>query len=450
MISPRAMTGTLELLPREQVAFQRMLDSIRRSYESFGFLPLETPVMEYVDVLLTKSGGETEKQIYFVQSTGNRAAGKEPDLALRFDLTVPTARYVAAHEGELNFPFRRYQIQRVYRGERTARGRFREFYQCDIDVIGKDQLELAYDAEIPVVIDRTFRELEIGPFTIHLNHRKVLLGMLAELGVEDKEQQTLVVRELDKLDRRGRDEVHATLAAERFSLGEAGARQLLDWTSLGGHGMEVLEQLSSSGPTHPLFREGLEELQQIGAALVAEIPAESWGINLAIARGLDYYTGVVFETTLDDHPEVGSICSGGRYDNLAGHYTRSRLPGVGISIGATRLFSQLRELGLLKEGRGTVQVLVTQLAPGLNPEYARLAAALRGGGLSTERYLAGGRMKKQLKYADRAGIPLVVIFGEDEARSGQVVIKDLRHSRQREVPVDDLVTTARALLEDPP
>ena len=351
MIKPRTPPGIMELLPREQIAFQRMLDVIRRNYERFGFLPVETPVFELSDVLLTKSGGETERQVYFVQSTGALAKEGEglPELALRFDLTVPLARYVAEHEHELTFPFRRYQIQRVYRGERQQRGRFREFYQCDIDVIGKDALSVRFDAEILAVIHAVFSDLGIGDFTIQLNNRKLMRGFFEAQGVTDGEQQALVLREVDKLDKRGADYVRETLTGEDFGMSAEGVDRILDFVAVRSTGhADALARLDALGQGSDTFNQGLAELREVLELVKAlGVPESAYCLNFSIARGLDYYTGTVYETQLDGYPQIGSICSGGRYEDLASHYTKSKLPGVGISIGLTRLFWQLREAGLI-------------------------------------------------------------------------------------------------------
>ncbi|HMT37236.1 MAG TPA: histidine--tRNA ligase, partial [Thermomonas sp.] len=364
MIKPRTPPGVMELLPRDQVAFQRMLDAIRRTFEGFGFLPVETPVMELSEILLTKSGGETERQVYFVQSTGALEKRDEglPELALRFDLTVPLARYVAEHEHELAFPFRRYQMQRVYRGERAQRGRFREFYQCDIDVIGKDALSPRFDAEVPAVIAAVFERLAIGDFTIQLNHRKLLRGYFEGQGIEG-EAQFAVLRELDKLDKRGEDAVRATLAGDGFGLADAVVERLMAFSKVRSQGHDdALAKLDALGAGTALFEEGRAELRAILQQLRAlGVDEARYALNLSIARGLDYYTGVVYETTLDAYPQIGSICSGGRYENLASHYTKSKLPGVGISIGLTRLFYQLREAGLVGTAASSVDVLVALL-----------------------------------------------------------------------------------------
>jgi histidyl-tRNA synthetase len=446
-IQPRTPPGVLELLPNEQAAFQRMLDTIRRGYERFGFVSIETPAFERTDVLLTKSGGETEKQVYFVQSTGARAQGKEPDLALRFDLTVPLARYVAQHESELTFPFRRYQIQRVYRGERAQKGRYREFYQCDIDIIGKDRLPVQHDAEMPAVIYHVFSALEVGEFTICINNRKLLRGLFEALGLADGEAQTLALREIDKLDKVGRDTVQDQLSKPEIGLEPATARRILDVLAQRGDNQELIRALHETGFEDPLFLQGLEELETVLNNLRAlGVPERHVQLDPSIARGLDYYTGTVYETLLDDYPDVGSVCSGGRYDDLAGLYTKSALPGVGISIGATRLFNQLREAGLLRTDTSTVEVLVTQLDPQLEAEYLGLASALRADGLNTELYPEPAKFAKQMKYADRAGIRFAAMMGEDERTRGTVSIKDLRTGEQQQVAREQVAAHIRAAL----
>ncbi|HTM70555.1 MAG TPA: histidine--tRNA ligase [Luteimonas sp.] len=460
MIKPRTPPGVMELLPREQVAFQRMLDAIRGTFEAYGFLPVETPVFELTDVLLTKTGGETERQVYFVQSTGalekaTQAGGAAdaaspaalPELALRFDLTVPLARYVAEHEHELAFPFRRYQMQRVYRGERAQRGRFREFYQCDIDVIGKDTLSPRYDAEIPAVINAAFEKLAIGEFTIQFNHRKLLRGFFEGQGIEG-ERQMLVLRELDKLDKRGEDAVAATLAGEGFGLAADVVSKLMGFSRVRSNGHDdALAKLAALGAGTALFEEGRDELRQVLAQLKAlGVPESRYALNLSIARGLDYYTGIVYETQLDAHPEIGSICSGGRYDNLASHYTKSKLPGVGISIGLTRLFWQLQEAGIVAAAESSVDALVTLMDDAMLADALALSQRLRAAGLNVETQLEPRKLAKQLQYADRAGIRFAVIRGEDEAARGAVAVKDLRRGEQFEVAEADLATRLREAL----
>jgi histidyl-tRNA synthetase len=457
-VQPRTPPGVLELLPPQQLAFQHMLDTIRRGFERFGFVPVETPAFELTKVLLTKSGGETEKQVYFVESTGARkqaeggpAAAELPELALRFDLTVPLARYVAEHEAKLNFPFRRYQIQRVYRGERAQKGRYREFYQCDIDVIGKDSLPLAYDAEIPAVIHGIFHELGFGPFTIYLNNRKLLRGLLAGFAVAD-ELHEKVLHEIDRLGKQPREELEARLTGEGFGLDAGAVTQLFDlMTGHAGASRAAFDALRRFDRPNPTFTEGLDELQRVyDGTLALGVPERALQLNLAIVRGLDYYTGSIYETLLDEHPRLGSICSGGRYENLAGHYTKSKLPGVGISIGATRLFSQLLEMNLIGAARAAVaQVLVLAVEPALAPECARMAAELREAGFNVEAYGGDDKLGKQLKYADRSKIPLALLYGTREKDAGIVKVKDLREAaitKEHDVPRGELVLRVKQLV----
>ncbi|MGQ0847775.1 MAG: histidine--tRNA ligase [Actinomycetota bacterium] len=444
LVQPRTMPGVLELLPRDQVAFQRMLDLIRAGFERFGFLPIETPTMELAEVLLTKAGGEAERQIYLAQSSGASERRHEPDLALRFDLTVPFARYVAQHQAHLTFPFRRYQIQTVFRGERPQQGRFREFYQCDIDVIGRETLSLRHDAEMPAVISTVFSSLGFGDFVIRLNNRRLLRGLLEQLGVAD--EQSRVLRELDKLDRRDRDEVEASLIEAGMTGTDAGT--LLDIVGRGVvRGAAALIHLESISVANPLLRQGIAELTEV-VSLLADlgVPDQRYGVDLSIARGLDYYTGTVYETTLTSHPGLGSICSGGRYDDLAGLYTKTRLPGVGISIGLTRVFWQLREAGLLHEEASPVTAMVALIdEAGLTPAL-RMATDLREGGINTETVMEPARLVHQLKHADRAGIRLLVVAGPDERASGMVLIRDLRTSDQQRVPAAGLVAAVKGKL----
>ena len=451
----------MELLPPDQIAFQRMLDVIRRNYERFGFLPVETPVMELSDVLLTKTGGETERQVYFVQSTGALGKAAEggqgeglperamPELAMRFDLTVPLARYVAEHEHDLAFPFRRYQMQRVYRGERAQRGRFREFYQCDIDVIGKDSLSVRFDAEIPAVIHSVFSELDIGAFTIQMNNRKLMRGFFEAQGVADGELQALVLREVDKLDKRGEEHVRATLTGEGFNLPAEAVDRIMAFVKVrSASHADALARLDALGEGNDALREGVTELREVLELVRAMgVPESNYALNFSIARGLDYYTGTVYETTLDDYPQIGSICSGGRYENLASHYTKSKLPGVGISIGLTRLFWQLREAGLLGSAtNSTVQALVTQMDATHLPHCLAVASDLRRAGFNTEVVMEPGKLAKQFKYADRAGIRFVIVLGEDEIANGTVTVKDLRREDQFTITRHELVSALRVEL----
>jgi histidyl-tRNA synthetase len=445
----RTPPGVLELLPLEQIAFQEMLDTVRRNFERFGFLPVETPVMELSEVLLTKQGGETERQVYFVQSTGNLGKEGTPELALRFDLTVPLARYVAEHEHDLSFPFRRYQIQRVYRGERAQRGRFREFYQCDIDVIGKDALSIRYDAELPAVIYHVFRDLKIGPFVIQLNNRKLMRGFFETLGVADGEQQMLVLREVDKLDKRGADYVRDTLMGEGFGLSTEQAVRILEFVQVRSTShADALARLEALGQGSDMQNQGMAELREVLELIRAfGVPESYYALNFSIARGLDYYTGTVYETHLAEHPQIGSICSGGRYENLASNYTKSKLPGVGISIGATRLFWQLREVKLIGTAASSVKVLITQMDEAQLPAYIELANLLRAAGINTEVVMEPGKLAKQFKYADKSGIRFVLVLGPDEIAKDAVTVKDMRSQEQFEVARGDLIKTLRVELE---
>ncbi|RRN57318.1 histidine--tRNA ligase [Pseudoxanthomonas sp. SGNA-20] len=462
MIRPRTPAGVMELLPREQIAFQRMLDVIRRNYERFGFLPVETPVFELSDVLLTKSGGETERQVYFVQSTGalanaaaEGAAAGLPEMALRFDLTVPLARYVAEHEHELSFPFRRYQMQRVYRGERAQRGRFREFYQCDIDVIGKDTLSIRYDAEVLAVIHAVFSELGIGAFRVQLNNRKLMRGFFEAQGVADPQQQALVLREVDKLDKRGPEYVRQTLTGPGFGLPAAAVDRILAFVEVRSDShadalAKIEAVLAEAG-------EGASEVLRAGAAELREVlelvramgvPESAYCLNFSIARGLDYYTGTVYETQLVEHPGIGSICSGGRYEDLASHYTKSKLPGVGISIGLTRLFWQLREAGLIEGiAESSVQAMVALMDENQLADALDIARHLRLGGINTEVQMEPRKIGKQFQYASRAGIRFVVLAGPDELERGVVAVKDLVREQQFDVPRGELAETLKVELE---
>lgn len=450
MIKPRTPPGVLELLPRDQIAFQRVLDVIRRNYERFGFLPVETPVFELTDVLLTKSGGETERQVYFAQSTGALEKKEDglPELALRFDLTVPLARYVAEHEHELAFPFRRYQMQRVYRGERQQRGRFREFYQCDIDVIGKDALSVRFDAEMPAVIHAVFSELGIGSFTIQMNNRKLMRGFFERLGVADGALQMAVLREVDKIDKRGADYVRDTLTGEGFGLSIDAVAQILSFVSVRSTGhADALAKLDALGGGNATLEQGVAELREVLSLVKAlGVPEADYAINFSIARGLDYYTGTVYETTLDAYPQIGSVCSGGRYENLASHYTKSHLPGVGISIGVTRLFWQLREAGLIGTADSSVEALVALMDDAGLDDALALGSRLRTGGINTEVQLEAKKLAKQFQYADRAGIRFVLLRGEDERAKGTVAVKDLRRNEQFEVAETELVAALKVEL----
>lgn len=447
IIEPRSAAGTLELLPREQIAFQRMLQVIQSTYERYGFLPIETPVFELTDVLLNKSGGDTEKQVFFASKTGSlekdRELNRRPELALRFDLTVPMARYVAEHEHQLTFPFRRYQIQRSYRGERPQRGRMNEFYQCDIDIVGKDTLSPTYDAELPAIVCDIFKQLNLGDFTIHFSNRKIMLGVLEAHSIS-ADVQTLALRELDKLDKISAEKVHENMMA--VGIPAALGAQLLQLVQPEASNDAVLKKISTLASS-PTLAEGYKELQTMCTALAAQgVPEKNARLNLGIIRGLDYYTGTVYETKMDAHPEFGTVCGGGRYENLAGLYTKSHLPGVGLSIGATRLFDQFRALGHFDGTTTTTAVLVTIMEDAYLTDYLGMAQSLRRAGIATEVFFEGGKMAKQVKYADRAGIPLVVIMGPDEKAKGTVSIKNMSTGAAHECAIADLVRDVQAQL----
>ncbi len=446
LVQPRTPPGVMELLPKEQRAFQQMMDTVRTTFERFGFQPVETPVFELTNVLLTKSGGETEKQVYFAQSTGSLKQGDTPELALRFDLTVPLARYVAEHEHELVFPFRRYQQQRVYRGERAQKGRYREFYQWDIDIVGKDTLPLGFDAEVPAVIWAAFQALGLGAFTIRLNNRKLLRGVLETVGVAADKHEA-VLHEVDRLGKLDRAQVEGRLCGEAVGITADGAKRLLDLLTGAEDSDTCFAKLGAFETTSAAFAEGKAELEQVYAGVLAHgVPKDVLRVDLSIARGLDYYTGTVYETFLTGHEGLGSICSGGRYDNLAGHYTKSKLPGVGISIGATRLFSQLLELGLVKAGRSVTDVLVANFDEGLRAEYGAMAAELRKAGVNVEVFASAEKLGKQFKYAERLGVPVVVLVGDAEVSSGTVKVKDAVKKEEKAVPRGELVAAVKAML----
>lgn len=427
-VKPRILTGFMELLPEDQILFNKIYDTIREVYESFGFLPLDTPVIELSEVLLAKAGGETEKQIY-------RFSKGDNDLALRFDLTVPLARYVAQHSGQLTFPFKRYQMSKVYRGERPQKGRFREFYQCDIDIIGNGELDIAYDAEMPAVIYNVFRKLNFGKFTIRLNNRKVLNGFFESLGLENKVAD--ILRTIDKLDKIGKENVIEEL--EKLEVGKKEIENIIEFISIEGSTDEKINALRKLNIENEKFNEGVDELEKVSNYMRAfDIDDDYFEIDLTIARGLDYYTGTVYETVLDDYRSLGSVCSGGRYDNLAEYYTNSKLPGIGISIGLTRLFSQLKDAGIIKAERSSLaDCLVVPM--GIDMSYTLKAAkAVRDAGFVTDVYYADKGMKHKMKYADKLGIPFVAVLGEDEVKTNTAALKNMATGKQISVSIEDI------------
>lgn len=433
-VQPRILPGFMELLPEDQIAFNRMYDTIRGVYERYGFLPLDTPTIELSEVLLAKAGGETEKQIY-------RFDKGDTDLALRFDLTVPLARYVAQHQQDLVFPFKRYQMSKVFRGERPQKGRFREFYQCDIDVIGLDSLDIVYDAEMPAIICQVFKELDFGSFTIRLNNRKVLNGFFSELGYADKIGD--ILRTIDKLEKMGKDAVNEEL--KEFGVAAGDIERILAFIAIKGSNDEVLAALKSQNIADERYQAGVSELEAvIGYLRRFGIAEENFRIDLTIARGLDYYTGTVFETMLNDYPSMGSICSGGRYDNLADYYTDQKLPGIGISIGLTRLFYQLKENGLVKSNAGSLaRVIVIPMGEDDMNEAIAVVAKVRGEGIPADVYYQQKGMKQKMKYAARLGIPYAAIIGESERASASVMLKNMETGEQEAVPVAELADRIR-------
>ncbi|MBQ3724542.1 MAG: histidine--tRNA ligase [Oscillospiraceae bacterium] len=434
-LKPRTLSGFMELLPAPQQQMERMMDVLRRTYALYGFTPLDTPLIEASEVLLAKGGGDTEKQIY-------RFTKGDADLSLRFDLTVPLAKYVALHYNDLAFPFRRYQIGKVYRGERAQRGRFREFYQADIDVIGDGKLDIVNEAEIPAIIYRTFTALGLRRFQIRVNNRKILNGFYAMLGLTHKSGD--IMRTVDKLDKIGPEKVAACLRDD-CGLTESQAAEILRFIAITGDNAAVLAALRSYAGRNDTFDQGLAELETVVRHLGAfGVPEANFAVDLTIARGLDYYTGTVYETTLLDHPEIGSVCSGGRYDNLAEYYTDRQLPGVGISIGLTRLFYVLGEQGMLNDQLPTApaDVLVLPMTDDLSPAVA-LATALRDAGVRTQLYTEAKKFKAKMAYADRLAIPYVVFLGEDEIAKNLVTCKDMTSGEQTSLPFADTLDRIR-------
>ena len=430
-IKPHTLSGFMELLPQPQLQMEAIMEVLRRTYSLYGFTPLDTPAIEAADVLLAKGGGETEKQIYRFQKG-------DSDLALRFDLTVPLAKYVALHYGELSFPFRRYQIGKVYRGERAQRGRFREFYQADIDIIGDGKLSIVNEAEIPSIIYRTFRTMGLKRFQIRVNNRKILNGFYAMLGLSEKSGD--IMRTVDKLDKIGPEKVGEILIDD-CGLTRELADEILKFIAIRGTNGEVLSSLHGYCGRNETFDQGLSELETVTKYLAAfGVPEENFAVDLTIARGLDYYTGTVYETTLLDHPEIGSVCSGGRYDNLAEYYTDRQLPGVGISIGLTRLFYVLSEQNMLSETWNTApaDVLVLPMTDDLTPAI-ELATELRETGIRTQLYTEAKKFKAKIQYADKLSIPYVIFLGEDEIAAGTLSVKDLKAGEQVSVSRENAI-----------
>ena len=428
-VEPRTLPGFMELLPNEQIQFNSMIDKIRKSYEKFGFLPIDTPIIESSEVLLAKAGGETEKQIY-------RFNKGENDLSLRFDLTVPLAKYVCEYYNDITFPFKRYQIGKVYRGERPQKGRYREFYQCDIDIIGDENLSIINDAEMPSVIYTTIKELGFEDFTIRINNRKLLNGLFAE--IELKEESVEIMRIIDKLEKIGKDNVIKCL--EDLNVENDKIEKILAFIGIDGNTDEKIKALENLNFNNELFLEGLKELKEVVKYIrLFGVPDTHFKVDLTIARGLDYYTGTVYETFLNDYREIGSVCSGGRYDNLAGFYTDRKMPGVGVSIGLTRLFYKLSELNILKEEQKSIsKVLVVSMTENLD-KALEVGEKLRNAGINTDVYLENKKIKAKFKYADKLQIPFVAVIGEEEEKNGTVSLKNMETGEQKEIKVEELI-----------
>ena len=438
-IKPRTLSGFMELLPGKQIQMERIMGVLKDTYSRYGFAPLDTPAIEDAQILLAKGGGETEKQIYRFQKG-------DSDLALRFDLTVPLAKYVALHYNDLAFPFRRYQISKVYRGERAQRGRFREFYQADIDIIGDGKLDILNEAEIPAIIYQVFRGFGLTRFQIRVNNRKILGGFYHMLGLSEKSGD--IMRTVDKLDKIGKEKVGEILR-EDCGLTQEETAQILEFMAISGTNERVLSALSGYRGRNEMFDQGLDELEAVTRNLAAfGVPQENFGVDLTIARGLDYYTGTVYETTLLDHPEIGSVCSGGRYDNLAGYYIDKALPGVGISIGLTRLFYVLDEQGLLNDKLPTApaDALVLPMTADPAPAIA-LAQSLREEGLRVQLYGEQKKFKQKMTYADKLGVPFVVLLGEDELAQGKCSVKNMTTWEQVTVTASEAAQLMKTTLD---
>lgn len=440
-IKPRTLSGFMELLPADQAKMEKFMDILRKSYALYGFTALDTPIIESSEVLLAKGGGETEKQIY-------RFSKGDSDLSLRFDLTVPLAKYVAINYASLSFPFRRFQIGKVYRGERAQRGRFREFYQADIDVIGDGKLDIINEAEIPSIIYRTFSTLGLTGFVIRVNNRKVLNGFYDMLGLTDKSGD--IMRTVDKLDKIGPEKVRELLINAEIGVPAESADEILAFIGINGSNADVIAALESYRGRNVTFDTGLDELKTVVGYLPEfGVPESNFAVDLTIARGLDYYTGTVYETTLTSHPEVGSICSGGRYDNLAEYYTDKPLPGAGISIGLTRLFYVLQEQGMLSDELITApaDALIIPMTNNLNFAI-QTATALRNAGIRVQLYTEQKKFKAKMSYADKLGFPFVVLIGEDEIAAGKVTLKNMSTGIQSLVTPAEAAATVSALVEE--
>ena len=426
---PKTLPGFMELLPEEQVLFNQMKETIQKTYEKFGFLPIDTPVIESTEVLLAKAGGETEKQLYsFTKGDSN--------LTLRFDLTVPLAKYVAMHSNELSFPFRRYQIGKVYRGERAQRGRYREFYQCDIDVIGDGELNIINDAEVPSIMYEIFRKLGLDDFTIKINNRKILNGLFESINA--KENAIDIMRIIDKIEKIGEEKVITEL--RELQIPEENIQKIVTFIQIEGTTDEKLQALENLNIENEIYCEGITELKEVIKYIrLFNVPEKYFTVDVKIARGLDYYTGTVYETFLNEHKSVGSICSGGRYNNLSEYYTDKKLPGVGMSIGLTRLFYILNEMNLIKtEKKSISEILIISMIPDLKPAI-ETANKLRQAGINTEIYFDDKKIKAKFKYADKLKIPYVIVIGEEEIETGELTLKNMETGEQKREKIEEVI-----------
>ena len=426
IVEPKTLPGFMELLPNEQILFDQMKTKIEETYKRFGFLPIDTPIIEYSNVLLAKAGGETEKQIY-------RFEKGDTDLSLRFDLTVPLAKFVAKNYGEISFPFRRYQIGKVFRGEKPQKGRYREFYQCDVDIIGDGQLDVVNDAEIISIIYSTFKNLGFDNFTVRVNNRKILNGLYESMG--QKENSVSIMRIIDKIDKIGKDKVKEEL--KEIAIPEEAINKIIEFIEINGNSDEKITRLKGLNISSETYDAGIKELEEVVRNLrLMQIPEKNFNVDLTIARGLDYYTGTVYETFLNDYRELGSVCSGGRYENLAENYTDRPLPGVGMSIGLTRLFYKFNELNIIKaEKKSISDVIVIPITEDLS-EPIKLTAQLRNLGVNTEIYLNNKKIKAKMKYANKLEIPYVIVIGDDEINTKTINLKNMETGEETKVTLD--------------
>ncbi len=430
-VTPRRPSGFVEYLPQQQALLQNMLDEIRIVYERYGFLPIETPAIELAEVLLAKGGGETEKEVY-------RFSKGDKEYTLHYDLTVPLARYVAEHENDLTFPFRRYQMQKVWRAERAQKGRYREFYQCDADIIGSSSI--GHDAELVALSADIFKSLKLGDFSVRISNRKLLSGFLEALGLQDKTSD--ILRAIDKLDKIGKDEVVTMLKS--VGCGDDDSSQIIDFVNIYGSSDEVLNQLKGLSIENQTFKVGLTEITELLAQVKAlNVDDSQYMLDLRIVRGLDYYTGTVYETVLKNHPEFGSVLSGGRYDNLADFYTKTHLPGVGVSVGLSRLFAAVLEAGLLTNNKKPVEVFVVNFGEGARDWALKVVQDFRAAGIKTQVDLENTKVDKQFKYADKLSVPYVIVIGEQEVASKQVVLKDMNSGKQDSLAVDTAIARCK-------